>query len=129
MDIDFGECIFVGKDDSNGYKKHCHFYTSICFLCTATAVLFIYMEKIMIVAVGIFLLMYVGMLVYLEVMQTMRNLAKNMAWMLKCFEIGRQNGINLPDTMIENRTHFIDNCQRTYVFRESIFRIEQLSNF
>lgn len=83
----------------------------------------------MIVAVGIFLLMYVGMLVYLEVMQTMRNLAKNMAWMLKCFEIGRQNGINLPDTMIENRTHFIDNCQRTYVFRESIFRIEQLSNF
>ena len=34
----------------------------------------------------------------LEGMQTMQNLAKNMAWMMKCFELGRKNGIALPDT-------------------------------
>lgn len=43
----------------------------------------------------------------LEGMQTMRNLAKNMAWMLKCFELGRKNGISLPDSKVEERTHFI----------------------
>ena len=43
----------------------------------------------------------------LEGMQTMRNLARNMAWMLKCFELGRKNGIELPDAETDNRTHFI----------------------
>ena len=43
----------------------------------------------------------------LEGMQTMRNLAKNMAWMLKCFEIGKQNGIALPDATAEVRTNMI----------------------
>ncbi len=31
-----------------------------------------------------------------EGLQTMRNLARNMAWMLKCIECGRQNGIEPP---------------------------------
>lgn len=43
----------------------------------------------------------------LEGMQTMQNLAKNMAWMMKCFELGRKNGISLPDTSAVVRTDFI----------------------
>ena len=43
----------------------------------------------------------------LEGMQTMQNLAKNMAWMMKCFELGRKNGIALPDTSAVVRTDFI----------------------
>lgn len=42
-----------------------------------------------------------------EGMQTMRNLARNLAWMLKCFESGREKGIALPDTERGNRTNFI----------------------
>jgi multimeric flavodoxin WrbA len=33
----------------------------------------------------------------LEGMQTMRVLARNMAWMMKCFEAGRNAGIPLPE--------------------------------
>lgn len=43
----------------------------------------------------------------LEGMQTMRNLAKNMAWMLKCFELGKKNGLEFPDTSKADRTNFI----------------------
>ena len=43
----------------------------------------------------------------LEGMQTMQNLAKNMAWMMKCFELGRKNGIAQPDTSAVVRTNFI----------------------
>lgn len=42
-----------------------------------------------------------------EGIQTMRNLAKNMAWMMKCFEKGREAGIALPDTEKTVRTNFI----------------------
>ena len=42
-----------------------------------------------------------------EGMRTMRNLARNMAWMLKCFEAGRQAGVSLPDTESGPMTHFI----------------------
>lgn len=42
-----------------------------------------------------------------EGMQTMRNLARNMAWMLKCFEAGREKGIRLPQAERESRTNFI----------------------
>lgn len=42
-----------------------------------------------------------------EGMQTMRNLARNMAWMLKCFEAGKEKGIGLPQTERESRTNFI----------------------
>lgn len=43
----------------------------------------------------------------LEGLQTMRNLAKNMAWMLKCIEVGKQNGITVPELDRSNRTNFI----------------------
>ena len=43
----------------------------------------------------------------LEGMQTMRNLARNMAWMLKCFEFGKQNGIEPPNAETTDRTNFI----------------------
>lgn len=42
----------------------------------------------------------------LEGMQTMYNLGKNMAWMLKCIEAGRKAGINHPDNDIV-KTNFI----------------------
>lgn len=42
-----------------------------------------------------------------EGLQTMRNLARNMAWMLKCFALGKENGISLPDTETGSMTHFI----------------------
>lgn len=42
-----------------------------------------------------------------EGLQTMRILGQNMAWLLKCIEIGRQNGIDLPIYEPLLRTHFI----------------------
>lgn len=42
-----------------------------------------------------------------EGMQTMRNLARNMAWMLKCFEAGKNAGVALPQAEREHRTNFI----------------------
>ena len=43
----------------------------------------------------------------LEGMQTMRTLALNMAWMLKCFEAGKKAGIALPKYESPVRTNFI----------------------
>lgn len=43
----------------------------------------------------------------LEGMQTMRNLGNNMAWLMKCIETGKQNGINPPENERGNRTNFI----------------------
>ena len=40
-------------------------------------------------------------------MQTMRNLARNMAWMLKCFEAGKASGVSLPAIERGSRTNFI----------------------
>lgn len=42
-----------------------------------------------------------------EGMQTMRNLARNMAWLLKCLEAGKQQGISLPANEYGNKTSFI----------------------
>ncbi len=42
-----------------------------------------------------------------EGMQTMRNLARSLAWMLKCFDAGRAAGIALPETERGARTNFI----------------------
>lgn len=42
-----------------------------------------------------------------EGFQTMRNLARNLAWMLKCFEAGKEKGIPLPETERGNQTNFI----------------------
>ncbi|HIZ24612.1 MAG TPA: flavodoxin family protein [Candidatus Gallimonas intestinigallinarum] len=42
-----------------------------------------------------------------EGMQTMRNLARNMAYMLKCFEAGRKAGIEAPAMERTHQTNFI----------------------
>lgn len=43
----------------------------------------------------------------LEGMQTMRTLANNMAWMLKCIEAGKNNGVEYPKMEKVVRTNFI----------------------
>ncbi len=42
-----------------------------------------------------------------EGLQTMRTLARNMAWLLKCIECGKQNGIAFPQREAVIRTNFI----------------------
>ena len=39
--------------------------------------------------------------------QTMRNLARNMAWLLKCIELGRAAGVNPPENEMDVATNFI----------------------
>lgn len=43
----------------------------------------------------------------LEGLQTMRNLGRNMAWILKCIEVGKQNGIEPKSPEERIYTHFI----------------------
>ena len=43
----------------------------------------------------------------LEGMQTMRNLAKNMIWMMRSFALAKENGIPYPDTKKDVHTNFI----------------------
>lgn len=43
----------------------------------------------------------------LEGMQTMRNLARNMAWMLKCIEAGKKTGVSVSRSEMKDRTNFI----------------------
>ncbi|MDE6273798.1 MAG: flavodoxin family protein [Clostridiales bacterium] len=43
----------------------------------------------------------------LEGLQTMRNLGRNMAWILKCIQAGKEAGINAPDVEKGTRTNFI----------------------
>ena len=43
----------------------------------------------------------------LEGIQTMHNLALNMAWLMKCIELGNENNIPLPKLERGNRTNFI----------------------
>lgn len=43
----------------------------------------------------------------LEGLQTMRTLGNNMAWLLKCIELGRKNGIDFPVGEERVLTHFI----------------------
>lgn len=42
-----------------------------------------------------------------EGMQIMRTLGRNMAWLIKCIEAGKQAGINLPEREAPARTNFI----------------------
>ena len=42
-----------------------------------------------------------------ESMQTMRNLARNMIWMIRCFKLGRESGILYPETETDACTNFI----------------------
>ena len=42
-----------------------------------------------------------------EGLQTMRNLGRNMAWLIKCIDAGKNGGIALPETERGNSTNFI----------------------
>lgn len=42
-----------------------------------------------------------------EGLQTMRNLAANMAWVLRCIEAGKEAGIQPPQAESGARTNFI----------------------
>ena len=42
-----------------------------------------------------------------EGLQIMRGLGKNMAWILKCIEIGKVNGVNIPEREAKIKTNFI----------------------
>ena len=42
-----------------------------------------------------------------EGMQTMRNLGANMAWILKCIDVGKKSGINAPKAETSAWTNFI----------------------
>ncbi len=44
-----------------------------------------------------------------EGLQTMRTLANNMAWLLKCIDLGRQSGIAFPEQETPIKTNFIRN--------------------
>ena len=43
----------------------------------------------------------------IEGLQTMRTLAQNMAWLLKCIEAGKENGVNKPVYEAVVQTNFI----------------------
>ncbi|MGL6107766.1 flavodoxin family protein [Romboutsia sp.] len=43
----------------------------------------------------------------LEGMQVMRVLGANMAWLLKCIQLGKENGINIPEKEERQITNFI----------------------
>lgn len=42
-----------------------------------------------------------------EGLQTMRNLARNMAWLLKCIQAAKDSGVALPETELTFRTNFV----------------------
>lgn len=42
-----------------------------------------------------------------EGLQTMRNLARNMAWLLKCIELGKEHGVPAPEMERGHWTNFI----------------------
>jgi len=42
-----------------------------------------------------------------EGVQTVRILAKNMSWLLKCIELGKQNGVTFPEPEAKIKTNFI----------------------
>lgn len=42
-----------------------------------------------------------------EGLQTMRNLGRNMAWLLRCIEAGRAAGIDVPENEQTSRTNFV----------------------
>ena len=42
-----------------------------------------------------------------EGVQTMRILGKNMVWMLKCIEAGKQVGIEAPEAEAKVKTNYI----------------------
>ena len=47
-----------------------------------------------------------------EGMQTMRNLARNMIWMMRCFKLGRESGILYPETETDACTNLLNEVIR-----------------
>ena len=43
----------------------------------------------------------------LEGLQTMRTLGRNMAWLLKCLQLGKDNGLDRPEGEVKVATNFI----------------------
>lgn len=43
----------------------------------------------------------------LEGLQTMRNIGRNMVWLLKCINLGKENGVSIPKTERSFVTNFI----------------------
>ena len=43
----------------------------------------------------------------LEGLQTMRNGARNLVWLMKCIELGKKNGVDIPKNESGARTNFI----------------------
>lgn len=43
----------------------------------------------------------------LEGLQTMRNIGRNMAWLLKCINLGKEHGVKVPETERSFVTNFI----------------------
>ena len=42
-----------------------------------------------------------------EGMQTLRNLARNMIWMMRCFAVGKEQGVPYPETEKKVSTNFV----------------------
>ena len=42
-----------------------------------------------------------------EGLQTMRNGARNLVWLMKCIELGKKNGVEPPKNESGTRTNFI----------------------
>lgn len=42
-----------------------------------------------------------------EGLQTMRNLARNMSWLIRCIRCGKEHGIEMPSAERSHRTNFI----------------------
>ena len=42
-----------------------------------------------------------------EGLQVMRNLARNMIWMMQCFEAGKKAGVAYPQPETESFTNFV----------------------
>jgi hypothetical protein len=56
-----------------------------------------------------------------EGMQTMRNLAKNLAWMMKCFEAGKVAGVPLP---VKKLIHAVSVMDFTYAREPVLLLLE-----
>ena len=64
-----------------------------------------------------------------EGLQTMRVLGQNMAWLLKCIEIGKQNGIEKPEYDARMRTHFIqDKYEWVIQIQQRISSLTEISS-
>lgn len=52
-------------------------------------------------------------------MQTMRNLARNMVWMMRCFALGKKEGIPYPATKTEEVSENTKTQRRHFKIRQN----------